>query len=226
MAIVSDDPELAHSTTQGEVPIGISHAISAKAAIRRGIIVIHSLHRVCVAIASRLRNLAYRILGVKIKGNCWLRAIEIPRGWKNIQLDLCALDRGVTLLVTEGADSQPEIRIGQGTYINRATTIDAHQSVQVGAGCMIGPHCYITDADHGIQPGIAVRQQPMITAAVVIEDGAWLGAHVTVLKGVTIGAGAVVGAGSVVTKSVPANAIVVGIPAKFVRSRHCYAKAS
>lgn len=155
-----------------------------------------------------------------------MRKIEIPRCWSQIFLKHCALDRGVTLLATGDADSEPKISIGRGTYINRFTIIDAHASVRIGSDCMIGPHCYITDANHGTQSGIAVGKQQMVTAAVVIEDGVWLGAHVTVLMGVTIGEGAVVGAGSVVTKSVPANTIVVGVPAKLIRSRHSYAKAS
>lgn len=177
------------------------------------------LHRFCLGIASRLRNLSYRALGVQIEGQIWLRAIEIPRCWHQIRLQHCALDRGVTLLVTGEADSEPKISIGRGTYVNRFTIIDAHSSVRIGSECMVGPHCYITDANHGTQHGTPVGQQPMVTAAVVIEDGAWLGAHVTVLKGVTIGAGAVIGAGSVVTKNIEPNSIAVGTPARVIADR-------
>lgn len=57
----------------------------------------------------------------------------------------------------------------------------------------------------------------MVPAPVVIGRKVWLGAAVTVLPGVTIGDDAVVGAGAVVTKDVPANAIVAGVPARLIR---------
>ncbi|QIF06040.1 acyltransferase [Roseimicrobium sp. ORNL1] len=91
---------------------------------------------------------------------------------------------------------------------------------------MIGPSCYITDGDHGFTAGKLITQQPMIKAPVTIGSGAWLGAHVTVLKGVTIGDGAVVGAGAVVTRDVPANAIVAGVPAKIIGHRQNSSTAS
>ena len=53
----------------------------------------------------------------------------------------------------------------------------------------------------------------------VIADDAWLGTNAVILPGVRVGNGAVVGAGAVVTKDVPANAIVVGNPARLLRTR-------
>ena len=84
---------------------------------------------------------------------------------------------------------------------------------------MFGPYCYITDHDHGTKLGQIVSQQTLISAPVRIEDAAWIGAHVTILKGVTIGTGAIVGAGSVVTKDVAANSIVAGVPTKVIGNR-------
>ena len=81
---------------------------------------------------------------------------------------------------------------------------------------MIGPACYITDHDHGTACDRPIRQQSLVSAPVVIEDGAWLGAHAIILKGTRIGKGAIVGAGAVVTRDVPAGAIVAGSPARII----------
>ena len=62
------------------------------------------------------------------------------------------------------------------------------------------------------------ESQPGLTADVAIEDDVWLGANVTVLKGVTIGARAVIGAGSVVTRDIPADTFAAGAPARVVRT--------
>lgn len=176
------------------------------------------LHRLGQGLASRSRNLAYRALGVDLRDYCWLRDVEIPRNWNDVTLHGCSLDRGVVLLCS-GPARPGKIEIGHGSYVNRYTMLDAHERIHIGRDVMIGPHCYLTDGNHGMAAGASVKSQPMTSAPVVIEDEAWLGAHVTVLAGVTIGRGAVIGAGSVVTKNVPAGAIAHGVPARVHRSR-------
>ena len=110
--------------------------------------------------------------------------------------------------------------LGDGVFINHYAILDCHHAITVGHRVLIGPHCYISDFDHGIAPGCPIADQPDGEAAPVrIGDGAWLGAGVIVLKGVTIGAGAVIGAGSVVTRDVAAGAIVAGCPARMLRMR-------
>jgi acetyltransferase-like isoleucine patch superfamily enzyme len=103
---------------------------------------------------------------------------------------------------------------------------DAPLSIVVGADAMIGPHCYITDHDHGSQAGGIVSAQPLIEAPVVIGRNVWIGAGVVVLKGVTIGDGAVVGAGSVVSRSIPAGARVAGVPVRLIRTMEAASVAS
>ena len=66
--------------------------------------------------------------------------------------------------------------------------------------------------------GENVRFGKIIAKPVVINDDAWIGTHAVIMPGVTIGKGAIVGAGSIVTKNVEAYTVVVGNPARFVKS--------
>jgi len=176
-------------------------------------------HRACLAGASRLRNFYYRALGVKIHGYVWIRAIEIPRNWSDITLESnVALDRG-TILLCSGPRKADKLVIKSGTYVNRYTIFDAHQHLEIGKNCMIGPHCYITDADHSKIAGKPIVLQNMQPGPVIIEDGVWLGANVVVLPGVKISTEAVIGAGSVVTCDIARGAIAVGIPARQIGIR-------
>jgi len=180
---------------------------------------LHTVIRVRAAAGSRIRNLWFRALGVRIGGYVWIRRISIPRQWSDITIEgRASLDDSVVLLCSGPARAE-KIVIRSGTYINRFTILDAHERVEVGPRCMIGPHCYITDGDHGMVPNVPVGAQPMETHPVIIEEGVWLGAGVIVLKGVTIGRNAVVGAGAVVTKDVAPHVIVAGVPARQVSTR-------
>lgn len=176
--------------------------------------------KIIQGLTSRWRNFYYSFLGVNLDGYVWLRAIEIPRNYADIKIESnCALDRGVTLLCSGQLSSQPKISIGADTYINRHSFIDAIASVKIGKDCAIGPNCYITDHDHGLRLEFAPLQQPMVAKSTKIGDRVWLGANVTVLKGVTIGDDVVIGAGSVVNKDIPACTIAVGAPAQVIKSR-------
>jgi acetyltransferase-like isoleucine patch superfamily enzyme len=107
------------------------------------------------------------------------------------------------------------LTIGTGGYINRRTVINHSGGVTIGDRVFLGPEVMILTASHDIGPETQ-RAGTNTTAPVHIGDGAWLGARVTVLPGVTIGAGAVVGTGSVVTKDLPPNGKYVGSPARLV----------
>ena len=179
------------------------------------------LVRLIRGLKSRWRNLYYRWLGVQFDGYVWMRKIEIPRNYADIKIGSnCALDRGVTLICSGELSKEAKINIAAHTYINRNTIIDAIALVKIGRDCGIGPNCYITDHDHGLDSQLPPLQQPMIAKQTTIGDRVWLGANVTILKGVEIGDDAVIGAGSVVTKDVPAKAIVAGVPAQILRMKN------
>jgi acetyltransferase-like isoleucine patch superfamily enzyme len=166
----------------------------------------------------RLRRLHYRWLGVTFVGKAWIQDIEIPRNHGAIRIgNDVALDRGVVLLAINKKLSAPVIEIGECAYVNRSTIIDALERVYIGKNAAIGPGCYITDHDHGFNLGAPVLNQALTSAPTIIEEGAWLGAHVIVLKGVTIGRNSVVGAGSVVSRNIPPETVAIGSPARVIR---------
>jgi maltose O-acetyltransferase len=105
-------------------------------------------------------------------------------------------------------------------FINFYCFIDAGERVEIGNNVLIGPYVYITDGDHGMDPSSMRITQPMSLAPVIIEDGVWIGARASILKGVKIGRNAVIGAGAVVTRSVEENDVAAGVPAKSIRKTH------
>ena len=113
------------------------------------------------------------------------------------------------------------LRIGNRVGMS-GTAIVCHHAITIGDDVTIGGNTVIYDTDfHSLnqhqRAGYADNALAS-TAPVVIENGAFIGAHVTILKGVTIGQNAVVGAGSVVTKSVPAGEVWAGNPARYLKS--------
>ncbi|QMW05269.1 acyltransferase [Spirosoma foliorum] len=113
-----------------------------------------------------------------------------------------------------------KIQIGDHVGMS-ATALVCHESITIGNNVTIGGNTVIYDTDfHSLDATIRAGHADnalAATAPVLIQDGAFIGAHVTILKGVTIGHHAVIGAGSVVTKSVPARQIWAGNPAQFVK---------
>ena len=112
-----------------------------------------------------------------------------------------------------------KIVIGEGSGLSNCTIV-SRESVMIGKDVRIGGSTHIYDTDfHGIsfEDRIIHGDQNVKNSPVVIEDGAFIGSSVIILKGVTIGRHSVIGAGSVVAKDVPAGEIWAGNPARFIR---------
>ena len=139
------------------------------------------------------------------------------------QVRLLDLGEGVSMAPNVSFRNAERIRIGAGTHVGEHSVIWAGNStgrIVIGEKCLFAPNVTLTASNYGIVQGdVAIMDQPKDERDIVIGDGAWLGANVVVLAGVTIGEGAVVAAGAVVTRDVPAQAIVGGVPAKVIGER-------
>lgn len=106
------------------------------------------------------------------------------------------------------------LSLGERVFINMGCTFQDAGGITIGDDTLIGQGSILTTLNHGEAPD---RRADMIPAPIVIGRRVWFGAGVTVVPGVTIGDGAIVGAGSVVTKDVPTNTIVAGVPSRPIR---------
>jgi maltose O-acetyltransferase len=108
------------------------------------------------------------------------------------------------------------IHIGDHVYLNFMCTILDNNEVHIGHHVMIGPIVQIYTAAHPLQVEARIRGWE-VAKPIVIEDNVWLGGGAILLPGVRIGRNVVVGAGAVVSRSVPANTVVAGNPARVIR---------
>lgn len=124
------------------------------------------------------------------------------------------VDETVRLFPPFYADFGKNIRFGKNVFINSICYFQDQAEIDIEDEVHIGPHCTLATMNHGLKPEDRATTYP---APIVIKKNAWLGAGVIVCPGVTVGENAVVAAGAVVTKDVPANTVVGGVPAKMIK---------
>jgi acetyltransferase-like isoleucine patch superfamily enzyme len=112
------------------------------------------------------------------------------------------------------------VEIGAKTVLGQECTISAYQHVSIGRECVIADRVMLIDFDHGVvEVDRPVRLQGIYKRDVRVGNNVWIGYGACILRGVTIGDNAIVGTSSVVTRDVPANAVVAGVPARVIRMR-------
>ncbi len=117
--------------------------------------------------------------------------------------------------------AQPDcIEVGDNVSFGGFVHIWGAGGVRIGNRVMIGSHTAISSVTHDYTQEIMITT--IVKKPVIIGDDAWLGTHVLIMPGVTIGKGAVIGAGSVVTKDVSSRAIVAGVPAQLLKFRQLF----
>jgi acetyltransferase-like isoleucine patch superfamily enzyme len=119
------------------------------------------------------------------------------------------------------------LEIGDNSAVGAFSFLGAQGGIKIGANVIMGPMVSMHSENHRYDnPNLLIRLQPTTRKGILIEDNCWIGAKATLLDGVTIGCNCIVAAGAVVTKDVPANNIVAGVPAKIIDNLTSRIKAS
>lgn len=111
-------------------------------------------------------------------------------------------------------DFGKNVTVGKNVFINACCHFQDHGGVSLGDGCQIGHNVVFATLNHGLAPE---DRQTTYPAPITLGKNVWVGSNSTILQGVTIGDNAVIAAGAVVTKDVPENTIVGGVPARIIR---------
>jgi len=158
-------------------------------------------------------------------------------GWRWRTDGLLFLGRGLELQVARGARvefgrfvwigdgtkircHEGTVEIGAKTVMGQECTISAYQRVRIGEQCVIADRAMFIDFDHGVvEVERPIRTQGIYKRDVEVGSNVWIGYGACILRGVRVGDNSIVGTNSVVTRDVPANAVVAGIPARIIRMR-------
>ncbi len=131
------------------------------------------------------------------------------------QLTGVEVDETFWLLTPFYTDFGKNIRVGKNVFINHACTFMDRGGITIEDDVLVGPKVNLITINHPMDPS---ERQSTISTPIVIKKNAWIGVGAMIMPGVTIGENSVVSAGAVVTKNVPPNTVVAGIPAKIIKT--------
>jgi acetyltransferase-like isoleucine patch superfamily enzyme len=184
-----------------------------------------------------VRNGMLRPKYARLLGRWLRRRLLTPAGWRWRTDGPVFFGRGLELQVARGARiefgrfvwvgdgtkvrcHEGVVEIGAKTVLGQECTISAYKRVRIGEQCVIADRAMFIDFDHGVvEVERPIRTQGIYTRDVEVGSNVWIGYGACILRGVRIGDNSIVGTNSVVTKDVPANAVVAGIPARVIRMR-------
>lgn len=181
--------------------------------------------RVARSLRNRGRTAAHRLRGrvsrmtVLAVGDCG-PGLSVGRG---VRIDAYGelriganvrLEDGCHLYVGPGAT----LVVGDGAFVGRQTTVVASSRIEIGSHTLIAEHVSIRDSDHPLDTVARRVDEPGPTEPLIIGRDVWIGAGARVLRGARLGDGTVVGANSVVTRPFDARQVLVGAPARAVRT--------
>jgi acetyltransferase-like isoleucine patch superfamily enzyme len=183
---------------------------------------------------------AHRMLNPKYARLAWRylwRRLLTPAGWRWRTNGMLFLGRALEIQIgrrgrihfgrfvwigdgTKIRCHEGVVEIGDKTVFGQECTISAYQRVRIGEQCVIADRAMFIDFDHGVtEVERPIRVQGIYKRDTVVGSNVWVGYGACVLRGVRVGDNSVIGTNAVVTRDVPANAVVGGVPARVLRMR-------
>lgn len=150
---------------------------------------------------------------IEIRGRQdFAKYIELSKG--------CVLERDCSIWIADEVGADPKLTLGDRVYCGRNVYLGSYYPISIGQDSLIGAYSYLISGNHRFKDiQIPIRLQGYQGAPIKIGGDVWIGCHVVILPGVTIGDGAVIAAGAVVNKDVPAYEVWGGIPARKISTR-------
>lgn len=162
--------------------------------------------------AHQMRDGSYATRKILMKMNAATEAAEIRRYLGEIigaEID-ATTDVFTPLYINYGKD----IQIGRNVFINLDCVFLGLGGIRIDDNVLIAPKVSLLSEGHLLDPA---QRHALVPGRIHIKRNAWIGAGAKILAGVTIGENSVVASGAVVSKSVPDNTVVAGVPAKVVK---------
>lgn len=124
------------------------------------------------------------------------------------------VDESFVLFPPVYSDFGKNISVGKNVFVNSGCCFQDQGGVEIGDGCLIGHQVVFATLNHALDPA---KRAGMYPAPVKLGKNVWVGSHATILAGVTVGDNSVIAAGAVVTRDVPPDTVVGGVPAKVIK---------
>ena len=163
--------------------------------------------------AYKLRDASYATRQLLVQMNNSADPTEI----RNLlsQITDSAIDESVAVFTPLYINYGKHTKIGKNVFINFDCVFLDLGGITIEDNVLIAPKVSLLSEGHPVNPN---DRQSLVPGPINVKKNAWIGAGATILPGVTIGENAVVAAGAVVSKDVPANTVVGGVPAKIIKS--------
>lgn len=165
------------------------------------------MHQLMIELSSKARKITAEING------SYHEADEINKLFSELIGSI--VDKNFGLFPPFNTDFGKNIHIGKNVFINSGCYFQDQGGITLKDGALIGHNVVMATLNHDFIPE---KRKTTIPAPIVIGENVWVGAHATIVGGVTIGKNSIVAAGAVVTRDVPPNVIVGGVPARIIKS--------